>query len=226
MPYGSILIGANATVNFGTFSSFDTSSYNYFSVRDLTAGKNAHVSFNGNIEGSPATESVYAGTLTLQPGSVFNLGSNPAEASILGPDHIGNLINQGGAAFIPPSDTATTFNPTTTSLEIGRNGFEQTGGFLAGESESNDGHGSTTLNLGMIAHNSPALDVIAIVSNTAAGGTFHASSPGGAFSGFMDATTGVVEISLNTAALGAHTATFSYTNGALHDVLTVMDRIV
>jgi hypothetical protein len=224
--YGSIVINANATVNFGTFSSFDTSSYDFFSVRNMTVGKSAHVSFNGNIEGFPATESVYVGSLTLQSGSVFNLGGVPEEASSVGPDHIGTLINQSGATFIPPSGTAIAANPTATSLEIGGNGFVQTGGFLGGESETNNGHGLTTLNLGTVAHNSLALDVISIISNAAVGGSFHVSSPDGAFSGFMSPTTGGVDIGLNTAALGAHTATFSYTNGAVHDVLTVMDRVV
>ena len=52
VPYGSIVVGAGAAVDLGTFSSFDTSSYNHFAVGNLYVGAQASLSLLGSIEGS------------------------------------------------------------------------------------------------------------------------------------------------------------------------------
>jgi hypothetical protein len=221
LPYGTIAIGAGSAVDLGTFSSFDTSSYDHFAVNTVFVGARAGLSLLGSIEGQPATENIQAGTVTLAAGATLDLGVVPQDISEVGPDEIDILHNNGGT-FIAP--TGASYQPAGTVLQLGGPGFVQTSGFTASESEVNNGLGHTTINLGDILQGSAASAIDLLINNAAAGGSFVFQSADHGFSFTQGSDAGTLGV--DTATLGSHTALLGYTSGGVHDVLMITDKVV
>ena len=88
--------------------------------------------------------------MILAAGAKLVLGAVPVD----GPDKIGSLTNNGGM-FIAPTGTSSV--AANNLLQLGGPGFVQISGFTSGESQSNNGAGATTVNLGSLTQGSAPL---------------------------------------------------------------------